>query len=174
MSEGRNNRWGYTYFRVRETVPLNFNKDYLTYIAGLRKTKSLHCPQLGSPRRWWIRKGHKTWRTTQTTMRRYKCSIRESVHTSWYFNILYMGPHLYTTSNVEFCWFYNFIFIFNLITCIRTTSWSTDVQQIPSLHQIAYVQRIRYIKKYSSKYLIVYLTWRWPVGAQTCSEWERK
>jgi hypothetical protein len=26
------------------------------------------------------------------------------------FNILYMGPLLYTTSNVEFCWFYNFYF----------------------------------------------------------------
>jgi hypothetical protein len=35
-----------------------------------------------------------------------------------------------------------FIFIFNLITCIRTTSRSTDVH-ITSLHQIAYVQRIR-------------------------------
>jgi hypothetical protein len=40
-----------------------------------------------------------------------------------------------------------FIFIFNLITCIRTTSWSTDVQHITSLHQIAYVQRIRCIIK---------------------------
>jgi hypothetical protein len=39
-----------------------------------------------------------------------------------------------------------FIFIFNLITCIRTTSRSTDVQHITSLYQIAYVQRIRYIK----------------------------
>jgi hypothetical protein len=39
-----------------------------------------------------------------------------------------------------------FIFIFNLITCIRTTSQTTDVQHITSLHQIAYVQRIRCIK----------------------------
>jgi hypothetical protein len=39
-----------------------------------------------------------------------------------------------------------FIFIFNLITCIRTTSRSTDVQHITYLHQIAYVQRIHYIK----------------------------
>jgi hypothetical protein len=39
-----------------------------------------------------------------------------------------------------------FIFIFNLITCIRTTSRSTDVQQITSPYQIAYVQRIRCIK----------------------------
>jgi hypothetical protein len=31
--------------------------------------------------------GHKTWRTTQTTTRRYKCAIRESLHSSWYFNI---------------------------------------------------------------------------------------
>jgi hypothetical protein len=37
-------------------------------------------------------------------------------------------------------------FIFNLITCIRTISQNTDVQQITSLHQIAYVQRIRCIK----------------------------
>jgi hypothetical protein len=40
-----------------------------------------------------------------------------------------------------------FIFILDLITCIRTTSRSTDVQHITSLHQIAYVQRIRCIKK---------------------------
>jgi hypothetical protein len=40
-------------------------------------------------------------------MRRYKYAIQKSIH-SWYFNILYMGPLLYTTSNVEFCWFYNF------------------------------------------------------------------
>jgi hypothetical protein len=39
-----------------------------------------------------------------------------------------------------------FIFIFNLITCIRTTSQSTDVQHITSLHQIVYVQWIRCIK----------------------------
>jgi hypothetical protein len=39
-----------------------------------------------------------------------------------------------------------FIFIFNLITCIRTISQSTDVQHITSLHQIAYLQRIRCIK----------------------------
>jgi hypothetical protein len=38
------------------------------------------------------------------------------------------------------------IFILNLITCIRTTSRNTDVQHITSLHQIAYVQRIRCIK----------------------------
>jgi hypothetical protein len=38
------------------------------------------------------------------------------------------------------------IFIFNLLTCIRTTSRSTDVQQITSLYQIAYVQRILCIK----------------------------
>jgi hypothetical protein len=36
--------------------------------------------------------------------------------------------------------------IFNIITCIRTTSWSTDVQHITSLYQIAYVQQIRCIK----------------------------
>jgi hypothetical protein len=39
-----------------------------------------------------------------------------------------------------------FIFILNLITFIRTTSQSTDVQHITSLHQIAYVRRIRCIK----------------------------
>jgi hypothetical protein len=38
------------------------------------------------------------------------------------------------------------IFIFNLITCIRTTSQSTNIQHITYLHQIAYVQRIRCIK----------------------------
>jgi hypothetical protein len=37
-------------------------------------------------------------------------------------------------------------FLFNLITCIRTVSQSTDVQHITSLYQIAYVQRIRCIK----------------------------
>jgi hypothetical protein len=39
-----------------------------------------------------------------------------------------------------------YIFIYNLISCIRTTSRSTDVQHITSLHQIVYVQRIRCIK----------------------------
>jgi hypothetical protein len=73
-------------------------------ITGIRQ-KSLHSPQLDH-----YDAGHKTWRTTQTTMRRYKCAIRESVHSSGYFNILYMGPLLYTTSNVEFGWFYNFYF----------------------------------------------------------------
>jgi hypothetical protein len=38
-----------------------------------------------------------------------------------------------------------FILILNMITCIRTTSRST-VQHVTSLHQIAYVQRIRCIK----------------------------
>jgi hypothetical protein len=38
-------------------------------------------------------------------------------------------------------------FLFNLITCIRTISQSTDVQHITYLHQIAYVQRILCIKK---------------------------
>jgi hypothetical protein len=37
-------------------------------------------------------------------------------------------------------------FLFNLITFIRTTSQSTDVQHITSLHQIAYVQLIPCIK----------------------------
>jgi hypothetical protein len=74
-----------------------------------RKTKSHHCPQLDHHDADGLA-GHKTWRTTQTTMRRYKFTIRESAHSSWYFNILYMGPLLYTTSNVEFCWFYNLYF----------------------------------------------------------------
>jgi hypothetical protein len=39
-----------------------------------------------------------------------------------------------------------YIYIQFLITCIRTTSQSTDVQHVTSLHQIAYVQRIRCIK----------------------------
>jgi hypothetical protein len=127
------------------------------------KTKRLHCPQLDHHDADGLA-GHKTWSTTQTTP-----SGDTNAHSSRYFNILYMGPLLYTTSNVEFCWFYLF-FIFNLITCIRTISWSTDVQHIIFLYQIAYVQRIRCIKNSPLKYLIVYLTWRWPVGAETCSE----
>jgi hypothetical protein len=39
--------------------------------------------------------GYKAWRTTQTTMRRYKYAIRESAHSSGYFNILYIGPLFY-------------------------------------------------------------------------------
>jgi hypothetical protein len=39
-----------------------------------------------------------------------------------------------------------FIFIFGLMACIGTAGRSTDVQHITSLHQIAYVQRIRCIK----------------------------
>jgi hypothetical protein len=66
-----------------------------------------------------------------------------NAHSSRYFNILYMGPFLWRILMIlQF-----FIFIFNLIVCIRTTSQSTDVQHITSLHQIAYVQRIRCIKK---------------------------
>jgi hypothetical protein len=44
-----------------------------------------------------------------------------------------------------------FIFILNLITCVRTISQSTDVQHITSLHQIANVQQIRCIKNSPSK-----------------------
>jgi hypothetical protein len=46
----------------------------------------------------------------------------------------------------DFIIFIFYIFIFNLITRIRTTSQSTDVQHITSLYQIAYVQRARHIK----------------------------
>jgi hypothetical protein len=70
----------------------------------------------------------KTWRTTQTTMRRYKCAIRESVHSSWYFNIFNIF-HIWDPfcSSLETWNFADFtISIFNLITCIRTTSWYTD------------------------------------------------
>jgi hypothetical protein len=45
------------------------------------KTKSLHCPQLDHHDADGLA-GHKTWRTTQTTMRRYKYAIREGVHSS--------------------------------------------------------------------------------------------
>jgi hypothetical protein len=34
--------------------------------------------------------------------------------------------------------------------------------------------QVRYTIRYFFKdYLIVYLTWRWPVGAETCSEWRK-
>jgi hypothetical protein len=106
-----------------------------------RKTKSLYCPQLDHHDADGLA-GHKTWRTTQTNTR-YKCAIPESAHSSRYFNILYMGQ-LFFMEN--FAYFTIVIFIFNLITCIRTTSRSTDVQYITSRCQIAYVQRIRCIK----------------------------
>jgi hypothetical protein len=32
---------------------------------------------------------------------------------------------------------------------------------------------IRCIRNIALKYPIVYLTWRWPVGAETCSEWRK-
>jgi hypothetical protein len=51
------------------------------------RTKNLHCPQLDHNDADGLA-GQRTWRTTQTTMRRYNCAIRESVHSSWYFNIL--------------------------------------------------------------------------------------
>jgi hypothetical protein len=57
-------------------------------------------------------------------------------------NILYMGP--FFTENFDD--FTIFIFTLNLITCIRTTSQSTDVQHITSQYQIVYVQWIRCIK----------------------------
>jgi hypothetical protein len=45
------------------------------------KTKSLHCPQLDHHDADGLA-GHQAWRTTQTTLRRYKCAIRKSVHSS--------------------------------------------------------------------------------------------
>jgi hypothetical protein len=39
-----------------------------------RKTKSLHCPQLDHHDADGLA-GHKTWRTTKATIRRYKCAI---------------------------------------------------------------------------------------------------
>jgi hypothetical protein len=57
---------------------------------------------------------------------------------------------------------------------LGTTGRSTDVRHITSLRLVVYVQRIRCIKDSPWKYLIVYLIWRWPVGAETCSEWEGK
>jgi hypothetical protein len=62
-----------------------------------------------------------------------------------YYSIVCIQISLNTTWNFDDFKIVIF-FIFNLITCIRTTSWSTDVQHITSLHQIAYVQRIRCIK----------------------------
>jgi hypothetical protein len=111
-----------------------------------RKTKSPHCPQLDYHNADWLA-GHKSWRTTQTTIRRYKCAIRESVHSSWYFNILYMEPLLYTTSNVEFCWFCNFYFYIQFDNMYWDSKLKYRWRQITSLYQIAYVQRIRCIKK---------------------------
>jgi hypothetical protein len=44
-----------------------------------RKTKSLYCPQLDHHNADGLA-GLKTWRTTQTTMRRYKYAIQKSIH----------------------------------------------------------------------------------------------
>jgi hypothetical protein len=71
---------GYFSFRTSETI--NLTRD--TCISNIdntqetsnnrRKTKSLHCPQLDHHDVDGLA-GHKTWRTTQTTTRRYKCSL---------------------------------------------------------------------------------------------------
>jgi hypothetical protein len=96
-----------------------------------RISKSLHCPQLDHHDADGLA-GHKTWWTTQKTMRRYKCAIQESVHSSWYFNIFkfltfYIWDRFCTPLVTwNFADFTILIFIFNLITCIRTTSRSTD------------------------------------------------
>jgi hypothetical protein len=87
----------------------------------------------------------------------------------YYFNILYMGP-VFTENFNDFT---IFIFVLSLITCIEDHWSKYRYRHITSLRQVVYVQRIRCIKNSPSKYLIVYLTWRWPVGAETCSEWER-
>jgi hypothetical protein len=46
-----------------------------------RKTKSLHCPLLDHHDADGLA-GEKTWRTTQTTMRRYKYAIQKSVNST--------------------------------------------------------------------------------------------
>jgi hypothetical protein len=46
-----------------------------------RKTKSLHCPQPDHHDADGLA-GHKTWRTTQTTTRRYKYTTQKSVYSS--------------------------------------------------------------------------------------------
>jgi uncharacterized UBP type Zn finger protein len=67
------------------------------------------------------------------------------IQVSLYFEKLFLIQRIrFFTEN--FADFTIFIFILNLIKCIRTTSRSTDVQHITSLYQIAYVQRIRCIK----------------------------
>jgi hypothetical protein len=59
--------------------------------------------------------GQKTWRTTHTTMRRYKYAIYKKC--SFLLIFLYFIYKtafiaLNTTSNVEFYWFYNFYFLY--------------------------------------------------------------
>jgi hypothetical protein len=49
--------------------------------ASIFKECCLHCPQLDHHDADGLA-GHKTLRTTQNTMKRYKCAIRESVHSS--------------------------------------------------------------------------------------------
>jgi hypothetical protein len=92
-----------------------------------RKTKSLHCPQLVHHDADGLA-DHKTWRTAQTTT---PLNIL-----TFYIWDLFLRRILMILQ-----------FLFNFITCIRTINQSTDVQHVTSLHQIAYVQRIRCIKK---------------------------
>jgi hypothetical protein len=62
-------------------------------------------------------------------------------------NFFYIWDRFFTeTLLISQFYVYNFYIYIQLITCIRVQSRSTDVQHITSLHQIAYVQRIRCIK----------------------------
>jgi hypothetical protein len=54
------------------------------------------------------------------------------------------------------------LFLIQRIRCTYTT-WRIDV-----------ICLYRYFDAWSPIHLIVYLTWRWPVGAEICSEWEGK
>jgi hypothetical protein len=64
--------------------------------------------------------------------------------------------------------------LLSLITCIGDHGSKYRYRHITSIRQVVYVQWIRCSKNSPLKHLIVYLIWRWPVGAETCSEWEGK
>jgi hypothetical protein len=56
---------------------------------------------------------------------------------------------------------------------IRNAKWYSVHSEYNTSNQVVYVQRIRGSRNSPHKASIVYLTWRWPVGAETCSEWEK-
>jgi hypothetical protein len=79
-------------------------------------------------------------------------------------NWFFMMPSIAT----EFQYVNSFIFSFFLTTCFGPYGPS------PGEIYSCMFWRIRCIRNSPLKHLIVYLTWRWPVGVETCSEKERK
>jgi hypothetical protein len=88
----------------------------------------------------------------------------------WYYTYFISHQHIWVIFTFGCCILLR-IYLTGSLWCRRSQqSFNTST----SLHRVAYVQRIRCIRNSPLKHPIVYLTWGWPVGAETCSEREGK